>query len=284
MGRAPLATGQAVTRRKVGTGQAVTRRAATGSGGYAADGGYGPGGYAAGRYGQDGRGTAAPERAGPDEADKAAKPGTALALRNEPPAKRPVTDAETELAEFAKDLRELRIKAGLGYPDMAELSHYTMKTLAAAAGGLNLPTLPVTAAYVRACDGNVAEWEDRWHRAADVTEARDGGTPEPGRAADGAAGRSAPAGTGAGPAGNGPAGNGPAGNGPAGNGPDNGAPRGTASGEPAGQRAPRPSQVASPRPAREGPSAPDPAPPRPPDPGPEQVYVITSAAPRRPFR
>ena len=157
---------------------------------------------------------------------------------------------------------------------MAELSHYTMKTLAAAAGGLNLPTLPVTAAYVRACDGNVDEWEDRWHRAADATEARDCGTPEPGRAADRAAGGSAPGGTGAGPAGNGPAGNGP----------DNGAPRGTASGEPAGQRAPRPSQVASPRPAREGPSAPDPAPPRPPDPGPEQVYVITSAAPRRPYR
>ena len=162
--------------------------AGNGPGGHPADGGHGPGGHAA-------------ERAGPDHADKTAKPGTALALRNEPPARRPVTDAETELAEFAKDLRELRITAGLGYPEMAELSHYTMKTLAAAAGGLNLPTLPVTAAYVRACDGNVAEWEDRWHRVADATKARDGGTPEPGRAADGAAGGSAPGGAGAGPAG-----------------------------------------------------------------------------------
>ena len=34
-----------------------------------------------------------------------------------------------------------------------------MKTLASAAGGLRLPTLPVAVAYVRACDGNVAEWE-----------------------------------------------------------------------------------------------------------------------------
>src|SRR5271165_6730239 len=156
---------------------------------------------------------------------------------------------------------------------MAELSHYTMKTLAAAAGGLNLPTLPVTAAYVRACDGNVAEWEDRWHRVADAIEpARDGDTPETGRTADGAPGGSAPSGAVSGP---------PAAA-PGGDSPDDGARRGTAAGEPARPRAPRPSQVASPRPAREGPSAP--APPLPPDRGPEQVYVITSAAPRRPHR
>jgi len=49
---------------------------------------------------------------------------------------------------------------------MAELSHYTMKTLASAAAGLRLPTLPVAVAYVRACDGNVAEWEDRWQKLA----------------------------------------------------------------------------------------------------------------------
>jgi hypothetical protein len=42
-----------------------------------------------------------------------------------------------------------------------------MKTLASAAGGLRLPTLPVAVAYVRACDGNVAEWEDRWQKLAD---------------------------------------------------------------------------------------------------------------------
>ena len=56
----------------------------------------------------------------------------------------------------------LRSKAGLDYPDMAEKSHYTMRTLASAAGGLRLPTLPVLIAYVKACGGDVAEWEERW--------------------------------------------------------------------------------------------------------------------------
>ncbi len=184
----------------------------------------------------------------PDRTGQPSKPGTALVLRNEPSAKRSPTDPKNELADFAKELRELRIKAGLGYPEMAELSHYTMKTLAAAAGGLTLPTLPVTAAYVRACDGNVAEWEDRWHQIADaVKPGSEGGGPHPGAAPDGTGpGRAAPG--------------------------------------PRDQHKPsRPSQVSSPRPAHEGPAAPGLAPP-PPDKGTEQVYVITSAAPRRPYR
>jgi hypothetical protein len=70
------------------------------------------------------------------------------------------------LESFARDLRALRAKAELDYPELAEVSHYTMKTLASAAGGLRLPTLPVAVAYVRACGGNVAEWEDRWQKLA----------------------------------------------------------------------------------------------------------------------
>ncbi len=66
------------------------------------------------------------------------------------------------VAAFARDLRVLRAKAGLDYPNMAEKSHYTMRTLASAAGGLRLPTLPVLIAYVKACDGDVSEWEERW--------------------------------------------------------------------------------------------------------------------------
>jgi hypothetical protein len=50
---------------------------------------------------------------------------------------------------------------------MAERSHYTMKTLASAAGGLRLPTLPVAIAYVRACGADEAEWEERWHKLAE---------------------------------------------------------------------------------------------------------------------
>jgi Helix-turn-helix domain len=70
------------------------------------------------------------------------------------------------LESFARDLRTLRSQAGLDYPELAERSHYTMKTLASAAGGLRLPTLPVAVAYVRACGGNVTEWEERWQRLA----------------------------------------------------------------------------------------------------------------------
>jgi hypothetical protein len=78
-------------------------------------------------------------------------------------AKGPIAAIETDnVAAFARDLRVLRSKAGLDYPDMAEKSHYTMRTLASAAGGLRLPTLPVLIAYVNACGGDVGEWEERW--------------------------------------------------------------------------------------------------------------------------
>ena len=98
------------------------------------------------------------ETAVPDErADSSAQPVPSI--------------APDGLEDFARDLRTLRAKAELDYPEMAETSHFSMKTLAAAAGGLRLPTLPVAVAYVRACSGNVAEWEDRWQKlAAKITE------------------------------------------------------------------------------------------------------------------
>jgi hypothetical protein len=83
-----------------------------------------------------------------------------------PAAQSAVSIAPDGLESFARDLRALRAEAELDYPEMAETSHYTMKTLASAAGGLRLPTLPVAVAYVRACDGNVAEWEERWQKLA----------------------------------------------------------------------------------------------------------------------
>jgi hypothetical protein len=73
---------------------------------------------------------------------------------------------------FARDLRALRATADLDYPQMAEVSHYEMKTLAGAAGGLRLPSLPVTVAFVRACGGNITEWEERWQKLAEkITDA-----------------------------------------------------------------------------------------------------------------
>jgi hypothetical protein len=202
-----------------------------------------------------------------------AKPGTALVLRSEAAASRtpgtPGTPAEA-LAEFAKDLRDLRSNAGLGYPEMAELSHYTMKTLASAAGGVKLPTLPVTAAYVRACGSNVAEWEDRWHDVAALVEpAGDRPESEPERA-HGAPAETAPAGPGNGEPGGraGPGGAGGA-----------GGPGGARDGEPGEDpRRRTPPPEAGPR------TSPGPGSQRPPSRGPEQVYVITSAAPKRPYR
>jgi hypothetical protein len=90
-----------------------------------------------------------------------------------------VSIAPDGLESFARDLRVLRAQAELDYPQLAELSHFTMKTLAAAAGGLRLPTLPVAVAYVRACGGNVADWEERWQKlaakiTADATKKRRG--------------------------------------------------------------------------------------------------------------
>ena len=107
-------------------------------------------------------GTAGPvirqrENAVPDERPAAPAPPT-------------VSIAPDGLESFARDLRALRAKAELDYPEMAEVSHYTMKTLASAAGGLRLPTLPVAVAYVRACGGNVAEWEERWQKLAGKKE------------------------------------------------------------------------------------------------------------------
>ena len=83
------------------------------------------------------------------------------------PAQPVASIAPDDLEAFARDLRALRATADLDYPEMAETSHFEMKTLAAAAGGLRLPTLPVAVAFVRACGGNVAEWEDRWQKIAD---------------------------------------------------------------------------------------------------------------------
>lgn len=71
------------------------------------------------------------------------------------------------VARFAFELRKLRQKAGdLTYRDMARKVPYATATLAQAAAGVKLPSLPVTLAYVTACGGDAEEWERRWHEAA----------------------------------------------------------------------------------------------------------------------
>ncbi|BCJ55393.1 hypothetical protein Asp14428_68680 [Actinoplanes sp. NBRC 14428] len=90
-----------------------------------------------------------------------------------PRPERALSDNGDPLVQFAIGLRCLREKAGNpSYRSLAVLANFSAATLAAAASGRRLPTLQVTLAYVRACHGDVAEWESRWRALArtDVAE------------------------------------------------------------------------------------------------------------------
>jgi hypothetical protein len=65
---------------------------------------------------------------------------------------------------FLADLRALRDRAALEFDELAARAHYPSNVLKEAANGPTLPTLPILAAYVRACEGDVPEWEERWRR------------------------------------------------------------------------------------------------------------------------
>ncbi|MCX2952023.1 hypothetical protein [Lentzea sp. NEAU-D7] len=84
-----------------------------------------------------------------------------------PRTERPLESADSELGRFAADLRKLRDEAGTpSYRALASRAHYSAATLSGAAGGKKLPSLAVTLAYVKACDGDVREWEQRWRDIA----------------------------------------------------------------------------------------------------------------------
>jgi hypothetical protein len=65
---------------------------------------------------------------------------------------------------FLADLRALRDRAVLELDELAARAHYPSAVLKEAENGPSLPGLPILAAYVRACDGDVPEWEERWRR------------------------------------------------------------------------------------------------------------------------
>jgi len=67
-------------------------------------------------------------------------------------------------AQFLADFRALRDGAALDYEELAARAHYPSGALKEAEAGPGLPGLPVLAAYVRACGGDVLEWEERWRR------------------------------------------------------------------------------------------------------------------------
>ncbi|MFD7408509.1 WD40 repeat domain-containing protein [Streptomyces sp. NPDC059866] len=68
---------------------------------------------------------------------------------------------------FAAELRALRESAGRPtYRAMAQRARYGVTTLSQAAAGKQLPTRAVTLAYVKACGGDVIEWDRRWREAS----------------------------------------------------------------------------------------------------------------------
>jgi WD40 repeat protein len=80
---------------------------------------------------------------------------------------RPLDAGAGVLLEFAADLRRLRTEAGSPtYQQLASRAHYSVATLSTAANGRKLPSLAVTMAYVKACDGDTVDWEKRWHATA----------------------------------------------------------------------------------------------------------------------
>jgi hypothetical protein len=65
---------------------------------------------------------------------------------------------------FLADLRGLRDTAALEFDELSARAHYPSEVLKEAECGPSLPSLPILAAYVRACGGDVPEWEERWRR------------------------------------------------------------------------------------------------------------------------
>jgi hypothetical protein len=67
-------------------------------------------------------------------------------------------------ARFLADLRALRDSAAIGYAELAARAHYPSDVLKEAENGPCLPGLPILVAYVRACEGDILDWEERWRR------------------------------------------------------------------------------------------------------------------------
>ncbi|ANZ38813.1 hypothetical protein BBK82_24855 [Lentzea guizhouensis] len=84
-----------------------------------------------------------------------------------PRGERPLGPEDTALLRFAGDLRRLRDHAGKpSYRELARLANYSPTALSDAAGGRKLPSLALTLAFVRACDGDPQEWTKRWRELA----------------------------------------------------------------------------------------------------------------------
>jgi transcriptional regulator with XRE-family HTH domain len=81
----------------------------------------------------------------------------------------PIDPHAGPLAEFAEGLRRLRKLADLDYRELAQRAHVSASALSQAASGQKLPTWEVTAAFVRACGGDLESWRTRWDTVAAET-------------------------------------------------------------------------------------------------------------------
>ena len=97
---------------------------------------------------------------------------------------RPLDQTDGPLSRFAHELRQLRAAAGYpSYRDLAAKALFSASVLSTAASGFSLPTLRVTLAYARACDGDIGEWQRRWKAAAADLARRPGSAVATGRPA-----------------------------------------------------------------------------------------------------
>ncbi|WP_461007935.1 nSTAND1 domain-containing NTPase [Streptomyces capparidis] len=84
-----------------------------------------------------------------------------------PRTERPLEQGDSPLLRFAADLRRLREQAGNPpYRQLARRAHCSAASLSTAASGRKLPSLSMALAYVRACEGDVEQWQRRWHAVA----------------------------------------------------------------------------------------------------------------------
>jgi WD40 repeat protein len=86
---------------------------------------------------------------------------------------RPVDPDAGPVQALAWQLRQVRAAGGQpSYRSMARRANYSPSTLAEAASGERLPTLDVTLAYVRACEGDEDRWRALWHETARIVADR----------------------------------------------------------------------------------------------------------------
>lgn len=84
-----------------------------------------------------------------------------------PRPERALDPADGPVERFAVELRRLRHDAGNpSYRKLAERAGYSATTLADAAAGRRLPSLPVVRGYVQACGADPSVWEERWRQVA----------------------------------------------------------------------------------------------------------------------